>query len=371
MSSARWHSAGARSFTIQIVKTWDVIIIGAGIIGLSLAILLRKHGLRVLVVERGEPGREASYAAAGMLVPDGTEIPAELTGLAAASANLYPEFVRELEDESGSKIDFSEQGTILLSADGDFPRSAKILSHDEVRVLEPELNADRLASDKITAAFIAERTVDPRSLLAAAIKTAHHRDVDVASGTEVQAVLVSEGSAVGIDTARASYSAGAVVNCAGAWAGAFGPCRFPVYPVKGQMLAVVQGPALRHVVRSDKVYVVPRAGGPLVIGSTLENNGFDKRVDVNTIKGLFEAATAFLPGLAKSRQHDAWAGLRPSTPDGLPILGETSTRGYFVASGHYRDGILLAPITAQVMTAVILGQASQRDLANFASSRFA
>jgi glycine oxidase len=124
------------------------------------------------------------------------------------------------------------------------------------------------------------------------------------------------------------------------------------------------------VVRAEKVYVVPRGDGLLVIGSTLENKGYDKHVDVNTIKGLFDAGAEFLPDLGKAKQHDAWAGLRPGTPDGLPILGETSTRGYFVATGHYRDGILLAPITAQVMTAVILGQASACGLASFVPSRF-
>src|SRR6266852_393685 len=121
------------------MKSWDVIIIGAGIIGLSLAISLRKQGLRVLIVERGEPGREASHAAAGMLVGSGAEIPPPLRVLAEESARLYPEFVHELEDESGNRVDLRDQGTILLSSDGSFPESAERLSSEQLRALEPAL----------------------------------------------------------------------------------------------------------------------------------------------------------------------------------------------------------------------------------------
>ena len=352
------------------MKTWDVIIIGAGIIGLSLAISLRKQGLRVLVVERGEPGREASYAAAGMLAPAGAEIPLALSSFAEASARRYPEFVHELEDESGMNVDFREHGTILLSANSDFPIVAEKLSTDGLSSLEPELAVEKICNENLGAALINERSVDPRLLTAAAIKAARHRGVDISSGTEVKTVLMSGDRAAGVQTERTSYSAATVVNCAGAWAGTVPPHQFPVRPVKGQMLAVVQGPALKHVVRSDKVYVVPRSDGRLVIGSTLENVGYNKDVGMNTIQSLFQAAVELLPGLKKSKKHDAWAGLRPGTPDHLPILGETSTRGLFAATGHYRDGILLAPITADVMTSVILDRASGCEIANFSPSRF-
>jgi glycine oxidase len=352
------------------VKTWDVIIIGAGIIGLSLAISLRKQGLRVLVVERGEPGREASYAAAGMLAPSGMEIPPALRSMAEESAHRYPEFVHELEDESGIKVEFREQGTILFSSTSDFPSAAEVLSPDSLRYLEPELAVEKICSGDLRAAFIGERSVDPRLLTAAAIKAARHRGVDISSGTEVKTVLVSGDRSVGVQTERTSYSAANVINCAGAWAGTVPPHQVPVRPVKGQMLAVVQGPALRHVLRSDKVYVVPRSDGRLIIGSTLENAGYNKDIDVNTIRGLFQAALELLPGLEKSKKHDVWAGLRPGTPDNLPILGETSTHGFFAATGHYRDGILLAPITAEVMTRVVLGRVPNCEIANFAPSRF-
>jgi glycine oxidase len=352
------------------VKTWDVTIVGAGIIGLSLAISLRKQGLRVLVVERGEPGREASYAAAGMLVPAGAEIPPGLRDLTQASAQKYPEFVHQLEDESGIKVDFQELGTILLSSRDDFPECAERLSEVQLRSFEPELDSIQLAGGKLQAAFISERSLDPRLLVAAAVKAAKHRGTDISSGNKVKAVSVSDGCVSGVQTERTSYGGAIVVNCAGAWAGSVAPHKFPVHPVKGQMLAVVNGPKLHHVVRSEKVYVVPRTDGRLIIGSTLENAGYNKDVSVSTIRELFQAAVELLPSLEKCRQHEVWAGLRPGTPDDLPIIGPTATPGYFAASGHYRDGILLAPVTAEVMTDVVLNRIPRWEITNFAPSRF-
>ena len=348
------------------MKSWDAIIVGGGIIGLSLAISLRKHGLRILIVERSELGREASHAAAGMLAASGSEIPDALKPLAEESARMYPEFVHELEDESGTRVDLRDQGTILVSEDGRFPEKAKPVPADRLHSLDPELRL----SQSVQSAYLRERSVDPRAVVAAAIKAAKHRAVDVSSGAEVKTVLVKDDRATGVETDKTSYVAPVVVNCAGAWSGCIGPTHFPVKPVKGQMLSVVGGPGLNHVIRSENVYLVPRSDGRIVIGSTLENAGYNKRVDVDTIESLFQAATELVPELAGSRQHEAWAGLRPGTPDELPILGETSTPGYFVATGHYRDGILLAPITAQVMAEIILHKSPAHDLRAFSPARF-
>ena len=367
------------------MKSWDAIIIGGGIIGLSLAISLRKQGLRVLIVERGEPGREASHAAAGMLVGSGGEIPAGLRVLAKESARLYPEYVHELEDESGMRVDLRDQGTILILRSGEFPEAAQRISFEQMCALEPGLavagrgrpalhkSSGEIAgsSAEFAAAYLAERSVDPRALVTAAIKAAHHREVDISSGSEVTGLLIANNQVSGVRTHKTSYAAPVVVNCAGAWAGSIGPHRFPVRPVKGQMLAVVGGPSLKHVVRAEDVYVVPRSDGRMVIGSTLEEAGYDKRTDVNTIQQLLHAAVEVIPGLAKAKIHEDWAGLRPGTPDDLPILGESEWKGYFLATGHFRDGILLAPITAQVMTDVILGKPPTCTLAGFSPARFA
>src|SRR5215471_1479452 len=177
------------------MKSWDVIIVGAGLIGLSLAIALRRQGVRVLVIERGEPGREASYAAAGMLAGSGMEIPQALRGLAQASERSCPEFVRELEDESGMKVDLRDQGTILFSQAGNFPEKAQALSESELQALEPALASSERTSRPLSerrSAYLGERSVDPRALVTAAIKAARHRSVDISSGNPARALLISQ-----------------------------------------------------------------------------------------------------------------------------------------------------------------------------------
>jgi glycine oxidase len=351
------------------MNSWDVIVIGGGIIGLSLSIELRKKGATVLVVERGEPGREASSAAGGMLVDCPFETPAALQPLAAASASMYPEFVRELELESGMKIDLRNQGTIL------FPSAAHV-SHPafEAATQIPAPLAEfepALAEVDRPAFYLKERSVDPRALTPAALKAARRLGVDVSSGEEVIAVNLSDGRVSGVTTRKTSFLAAKVVNCAGAWSGQIGPYAIPTRPVKGQMLCLVSASRmLKHVIRSPEVYVIPRSDGRIIVGTTVEEVGFDKRTDVAAIQRLRAAAIAMVPELRNAKILEDWAGLRPGTPDGLPILGATGTSGYYVATGHFRDGILLAPITSQVMTAVIEGKNPEHDLAPFSPARF-
>ena len=354
------------------MKTWDVIIIGGGIIGLSLSVALRKRGATVLVVERGEPGREASHAAGGMLVDCPLETKPALQALATASARLYPEFVRELELESGMKVDLRDFGTILLPS----------IEH----IQHPALRASALLPVHLTEAepalaesgshgsafFLKERSVDPRALTAAAWKTAKNLGVDFSSGDEVSAVNISDAQVTGVTANKTSFLASKVVNCAGAWSGQIRPHNLPTRPVKGQMLCLIMPSRtlLKHVIRSPKAYLIPRSDGRLLVGATVEEAGFDKRTDLATIQRLHKAAIELVPKLADAKILESWAGLRPGTPDALPILGETRTRGYFVATGHFRDGILLAPITAEVMSAVIEGRQPEQDLTAFSPARF-
>ncbi len=356
--------------TMLDVKSWDVIIVGGGIIGLSLSIALRKRGATVLVVERGEPGREASYAAAGMLVDCAAETPVALQSLATASARMYPEFVHEIQDESGSDVDLRDQGALVFPPPEHVHErpgfTTNSLLPEPLAELEPAL-ADR----KRPAFLLKERSVDPRALGTATLKAAKHRDVDVSSGTEVNAVLLSGGRVAGVSAAKTSYHAPVVVNCAGAWAGQIPPHRFPARPVKGQMLCVVAMHGLiRHVIRAPEIYLVPRSDGRILIGATVEEAGYDKRTDPETIQRMHQAAIRLVPALRDARVHEAWAGLRPGSPDNLPILGETETPGYFVATGHFRDGILLAPVTAHVMAQVVTGVKPDYDLSPFAAGRF-
>jgi glycine oxidase len=356
-----------------VVKDWDAIIVGAGIIGLTLAIELHKRGAKVLVVERGAPGREASSAAGGMLVDCSLETHTALQPLATASARMYPEFAYELEVESGMKVDLREQGTIVFAPEGSLherPESgfgSESLLPSRLAEMEPAL-----AETNRPSFYLKERSVDPRGLTAAGIKTAKNRGINFSSGDLVTAVNVSGGRATGVSTAKTEFHAPKVVNCAGAWSGQIAPHSFPTRPVKGQMLclAAPSRGLLKHVVRAPEAYLIPRSDGRIVVGTTVEEAGFDKRTDVATIQRLHRAAVALVPELRSAKILEDWAGLRPGTPDALPILGATTTPGYYVATGHFRDGILLAPITAKLMADVISGVEPEYDLQPFLPARF-
>jgi glycine/D-amino acid oxidase-like deaminating enzyme len=235
-----------------------------------------------------------------------------------------------------------------------------------VREIEPNLQV------QVKPLYLKERSVDPRGLTTAAVAAAKHRGVDFSSGDEVLKIELTNDRATGVRTNKTRFVAGVVVNCAGAWAGQIGPHQFPTRPVKGQMLCVVQPEKemVRHVVRAPGVYLIPRSDGRLLIGATQEEAGFDKHTVPATIQQLRQAALELVPKLADARILEAWAGLRPGTPDNLPILGEAATPGYFVATGHFRDGILLAPVTARVMGQVIAGQRPEINLKTFRPERF-
>ncbi len=365
------------------MKTWDGIIVGAGIIGLTLAWELRRRGMKVLIVERGEPGREASWAAGGMLADCTLETPQALQTLATASARMYPEFARAVEEASGMKVDLRQQGTIL------FPEDDAVVQQPEFagRLLDPNAMTDlepNLAAGNRTALYLAEGSVDPRALTAAVAEAALRAGVDFRCGETVTGLDedgtregIRDGSGIGavtgVTTTTGKYAAPVVVNCAGAWAGQIGGGQAPTHPVKGQMLCLLTTPAngLAHVVRTPDVYLIPRSNGRLLIGATTEDAGFDKQIVPKTLERLHRAALAMAPRLQKYPLVESWAGLRPGTRDGLPLLGGGGSKGYYVATGHYRDGILLAPITARLMAWLICGEDCEHDLSAFSPLRFA
>jgi glycine oxidase len=351
------------------MKSWDVIIVGGGIIGLSLSLELRKRGASVLIIDRGEPGREASSAAGGMLVDCRAETHPALQELATASTQMYPEFVRELQLESGQSVDLRDQGTIV------FPPLEHLHQWQQLKLaslptpfgeLEPEL-----ADLNRPAFYLKERSVDPRALTAAALATAKHRGVDFSSADPVTAINLSDAGISGVTTTKTFFLAPKVVNCAGAWSGQIGPYSLPTRPVKGQMLCLLAPSRdfIRHVIRAPEIYLIPRSDGRILAGATVEEAGFDKRTDIPTMQRLHHATIALVPGLQNAKILEDWAGLRPGTPDALPILGETPTPGYYVATGHFRDGILLAPITARVMAQVIEGKNPDHNLVAFSPAR--
>ncbi|HET9365060.1 MAG TPA: glycine oxidase ThiO [Candidatus Angelobacter sp.] len=346
------------------MNSWDVIIVGAGIIGVSLALELRERGATVLVLDKAEPGSEASSAAAGILAAGGFETPPALGPLALESARMFPEYVRKLEALSGVKTDFRQHGTIVFqdSASTTSEQYRK-LGSDDLRRLEPSLH-----NPGHQAFFVQEDTVDPRLLMQAALAAAQKSGLEIRGNTEVLEIR-SVGSIVEVEIAGATspIRGKAAVNCQGAWAGA------PVKPRKGQMLYVrpEKKNLLQHVIHAPEVYIVPRSSGKILIGATVEDVGFDKTVAPSTIQQLLSAAARYLPELELSPIVESWAGLRPGTPDDLPILGSTDAPNVFAATGHFRNGILLAPITAKIMADVVTGKKPSLDISPFAASRFA
>jgi glycine oxidase len=343
-----------------------VIVVGGGIIGVALALELRKQGEKVIILDRSKPGHEASYASAGMLAWTEITEPPELRALAEASARIFPEFIADLRTDSDTKIDFQSAGAVSFSAK---PGSTGSLTEGQLQQLEPKLEYRGEP-----AYFVQEDFVDPRTLVTAAIASAKRRGVEFASGSEVTSIVIQGAKVVGVKTSRRGYAAPVVVNCCGAWSAQLGLPLTPTRPVKGHMLALLpqDSGTLRHVVRSRELdtYLLPRAGGMVAVGSTLEEAGFDKAVIPDTIQALHQRAADLVPDLGEAKIHESWTGLRPGSPDDLPIIGPAAMEGYFAATGHYRNGILLAPLTAKVLTRMINGGEPELNMRPFSPLRF-
>ncbi len=346
------------------MQSSDVLIAGGGIIGLSLAIELRRLGATVTVLDRGEPGREASYAAAGMLAATDPDLHPALRPLAEASASMYPDYVRDLELRSGLKTGFEQRDALYLAGESE-PFSGPPLSPEEVAELEPSLEQN----DRVF--LLRESIVDPKLLTQATLRTAKEIGAVVHHEARVESVTLAIDQHLEVKTQRGPYHASIFVNCCGAWAREVAGAQVPTHPVKGQMLAVIPTDRkLRHTVRSAEVYLLPRSEGRVLIGATVEEAGFDKTVDADTIQRLHRAAANLVPAIGEARIIEAWAGLRPGTPDGLPILGPGTIPGTFIATGHFRNGILLAPVTAILMRQMIEGKETGFDLRAFSPRRF-
>jgi len=367
------------------VKTLDVAIIGGGVIGASTALELGREKLRVTVFDRQAPGGEASWAAAGMLSP-APDSPRDLplVPLSAASLRIYPEFVASLEEACGKSCCLSHAGTleIFSGAAGEQERDERVescrrlglaverLSVQDAVGLEPELRATKAAM----AWFPDEGTVDPRSLMAALIAAAEQRNVEIRGGCPVTALKFEGGCCTGLVAGGESFSAAKVVLAAGCFSSRVAlesALLAPTRPVRGQMIALrPNGPGLKRVLRSTRGYLVPRPDGRIVAGSTSEEAGFEKRVTPEGMRKILDAAIELFPSLADAEVLESWSGLRPGTPDDLPVLGPTDVEGLLVATGHYRNGILLAPVTAKLVREWILNGRTEFDATAFSPLRF-
>ena len=350
-------------------RSFDVIVVGGGVIGLACAWRAAQRGARVAVLERGEPGGGATRVAAGMLAPVG-ELSfgePELLELTLASARLYPEFVAELEAASGESTGYEQLGALHVALDRDEAVQLRRV-HELQRSLE--LEAEWLPARKcrdlepgLTPAFhggvlaAGEAAIDPRALtqaLAAALQVAGG---ELLTGTEVVDGILEGDRLAGVRTAAGEeLGAETVVLASGAWSGAAGwlpeHAHPAVRPVKGQVLELRRRddePPARHILASERVYLVPRPDGRLIVGATVEEMGFDTTVTAGGVHELLREAYRLLPDVAEMELIDAIAGLRPGTPNNLPIVGSGAIEGLVLATGHYRNGILLAPLAAQTV----------------------
>jgi glycine oxidase len=348
----------------------DICIAGAGIIGLSLALELHHRGIRVTVLDQSSPLSEASTAAAGMLAAGDPHNPPQLRSLADLSLSLYPTFLDRLRVLSGIRVSFQTH-TTLQALPPEVSASDNELTPTDLTRLLPALNP---GDHRFV--LLEEHSLDPRQLAAALLSAVHATTIDLRPNTPALSTR-SVNNAIEIKTATGILHAKQFVDCTGAWASI--TSRLPtlqVAPKKGQMLAVSLPPSfpLHLVVRTSDIYIVPRTSGPnagrAIIGATIEDAGFDKTLHLSDIAHLRSLAAALLPPLANALQLEAWAGLRPATPDGLPLLGALPTQpNHFIATGHYRDGILLAPATAHVMAQLLSGVSPSVNLTPFSPDR--
>jgi len=345
------------------VSSTDVCIAGGGIIGLSIALELAGRGLRVTVLERGQPMMEASWAAAGMLAAQDPENPAELQPLSKLSISLYPDYLNTLEYLTGLQIPLRTRGTLQGL---DRNKSAdKILSSSEIASLAPDLN---IANHSFH--WLDEHSLDSRDLCNALPKAVAIAGITLVRQSPVTEVR-SKSSGVEVITPQTSWFAGHFINCCGAWAGSISQLR-SIEPRKGQMVTV-KLPAhssLEWVIRTPELYLVPRGDGRITIGASIERAGFDKSVQEATIQALLDEAAALWPPVREAEVVETWAGLRPGSEDGLPILGAWSKENCWIASGHFRNGILLAPGTARVISELLLGEPPSINLTAFRCDRF-
>jgi glycine oxidase len=358
------------------VETADVIVAGGGIIGLAAALELARSGFRVRVIERGHAMQEASWAAAGMLAAEDPAHPAELIELAALSSQIYPQFISEVERLSRRIVPQRTRATLMTSrASGEFHRRDTATCY-AIGADEAARHVPGLAADGRSCLWLEEASLDPRDLCVALPLAAAAAGVDLHEETEVLAVTSQAGS-VEVRTARGTLSAGAFVNCCGAWAANIQHLdlqRQPaaaVEPFKGQMLTVQLDPPLdlAYVLRSPDVYMVPRGAGRIVIGATVERVGFDRRVEPWVVEKLRGQAAELWPPIASASVIDSWSGLRPGTQDGLPMIGSAGRPHCWVATGHFRNGILLAPATGLVVRQLLQGSEPEASLAAFVPGR--
>jgi glycine oxidase len=366
------------------MKTFDVAIAGGGLIGGTIALELARAGLHVALFDRQQPGEGSSWAAAGILSPAPENAGMISTvPLGRASLQLYPEFVACVEEISGQSAGYRARGTLeaLFSTDAQEKLSTIIALHHGLGLKAEPISAEdaremeaALSPDLEAAVFRPdEACVDNRALTKAVLIAAERSGVKLFSGSNVQSIAKNGGRCVGLVVDGKKIESRWTVIAAGCSSAEIeGVAQYaPVRPAKGQMIALRRKDfSMERVLWSDHVYLVPRNDGKILAGATVEYVGFDKNVTAGGVQKILTAALELAPALADAQIEETWAGLRPDSPDHLPIIGPADLDGLLIATGHFRSGILLAPITAQLIREWITMQNVTVEWARFSPTRF-
>ena len=366
------------------MKTYDAVIAGGGIIGASIALELATAGLQVAVFDAQKPAREASWASAGMISPS-PESPAmaSLLPLSLASVCLYPEFIGVVEELSRQSVGYRKDGALDIALTEDEAQvfneilrqhhtaglRAELLNPEQTRKLQPSLSSEvRAAIHRPD-----EASLDNRLLTEATLEAARRKSVEILSGTGAKALWFEGSKCAGLQLETARVAARWTIVAAGCFSARIeGAAPYaPVIPAKGQMLALrCDTVRVQRDLWLGHNYLVPRNDGRIIAGATVEYEGFDRSVTAAGLQQILNAALSLLPGLEKAHVEETWAGLRPDSPDHLPILGPTDREGLLIATGHFRSGILLTPITARLIREWITSQKVSVDWAPFSPMRF-
>ncbi len=363
-----------------------VVIIGGGVIGCLTAWRLAQRGADPIIIERGRIGRESSWAGAGILCPIQPWLyPDAFTRLIEASLALYPDLQNELESHTGISPQWSPCGLMVPFFPDDTAdhRQAAVDWSERFGWRFEQLDsrqageAEPVLADDVQGALLwpdVGQVRNPR-LLKAIYTLLRSEGVEIHEQTKVDGLIEKSGRVCGVHLAdKSTLEADAVLLAAGSWSGVLGE-RFgislPVKPVKGQIILLKSDPKrLKHVIKHDRAYFVPRSDGRILVGASMEFVGFEPGNTVAGVHGLLDGLLRLTPQLAHEHIEHQWMGFRPGSPDGLPFMGPIDEKpGLWVASGHYRNGVALAPITAEIMSKWILGEQPHMDMARFLPNR--
>jgi len=367
------------------VQINDAIVVGGGIVGCSIALRLSETGLRTVIIERGTLGCEASRAAAGMLSPQAsTRGPSPFLDLCLRSLELYPDWIRKIHELSGIDPEYQEQGTLCVALGPDEQHDidewtswqiaaglrVEKLSAEEVRAIEPSLSEQVVGGVKLPG----DHQVENRRLMDALGVAIRRRGIEVVEGRPVDSLKLSEGRAAGVTCGGELLKSGLVILAAGCWSGSVfqdAGLALPIEPARGQILAVkAESRPFSHVIHSGECYLVPRQDNRIVVGSTVEYTGFHKATTAGGLLALLRAAVEVVPSLGDLEMVESWCGLRPDTPDHLPVLGPSGIDNLYLATGHFRNGILLAPITGEILTKCVAEGSMPAEASAFGAERF-